>query len=331
MLLKMKSLGFNFNDPYVMKKMITLKKYIDVSDIKAYNIVLKQLNFNNPYFEEILKKSYSIGLRWGDMENGVYKIEQQIFNDSQIPKNVDKIIQSFNKQNVSVNVNMYNIYGITIDMTDKDIKSKLPEFFKRLNLLKEYNINKGWKFGNTLLNTNTLSANDYNTMLFELKNTDGNYLKTTNNINHTQDEISFDELSGIYGNFDNLGLNIKDPQFKIKFDKIFNDLKIVIDSTVMLDTTKEIILTYTDFEDDNKKISINLANNKIDSKIFTISAYNAKITITDVANSNTDIQPTNSLVQFNVLQRLGFNFQSKNYYKFIDKMNGLKLNLTKIE
>jgi hypothetical protein len=341
MLLKLDIIGFNFNNPYNIDRIKKLLKYININDIEKYELIMKNININNPYYLDILEKSFRIGIRWG--ENYI-ETEQKILLDKNIPENVDLIIDSLNKYPTDVLVtiidglNIYKEYGIELSIKDEEIDTTnkaIEVFISKLKLLKDFNINQGW-YKNGVRLDEKVNEDTYNIMISDLKNTDGDNLTTTNLINHKSNEISFSELKGIYDNFSELSLNNHDPLFKEKVNSIFNNFNITIDSSVMLDTTKVVLLTYTDFKKTDKKghhpvKTIDLSKNKANPEFFTDHRYNVKISVKDVANKNYINQPTKTLAQFEVLQKLGFNFQNDNYYKFINKFKSLELNLKKIE
>jgi len=341
MILKLHILGFNFNNPYSINRLKKLLKYININEIEKYELIMKNININNPYYLDVLEKSFRIGIRWG--ENYI-ETEQKILLDKQIPTNVDIILDSMNKYTLDVlytiidALNIYKEYGIELFIKNDSIDTSnnaISVFISKLELLKEFNINKGW-YKNGIRLDEKINETTYNSMISGLKDSDGNNLTTTNLINHDSNKISFSVLKGIYDNFSELSLNNNDPLFNEKINSIFNNFNITIDSSVMLDTTKVVLLTYTDFKHVDKKghhpiKTIDLSKNKANPEFYTDQRYNVKISIKDVANKNYINQPTKTLAQFEVLQKLGFNFQNDDYYKFISKFSALNLNLKKIE
>jgi len=344
-ILKLQLLGFNFNNPHSIIRLKKLSKYIDVVNIEKHEIILKNININNPYYLDILKKSYSIGLRWMGEKNNYLETEQEILLDKDLPKVVDymlSIINNYKRDYLSYfhkELNYYSKYGIMLDFSTSNFNVDI--YVNKLKLLREFNVNKGWIKDGVRIDSGFGSQLDYDTMVDGLKTIDGEFLVATKELNHDDTKISYDVLRGIYENFNELGLNNNDPQFKYKFDKIFNNFKITIDSSVMLNTTKVVTLTYTDIDKwvknssgsgrHHPSITIDLSKNKVNPDIYTDERYKAKINIKDISNKNYTNQPTKSLVQFETLQKLGFNFQNDDYYKFIDKFTSLNLNLKKVE
>jgi len=337
-LLKLKNIGYNFNNPNSNLRLKKLSKYIDINQIETQEIIERNININNPYYLEILKKSYSIGLRWG--ENYI-ETEKEILNDIDIPNNIETIKNIIYDNNVNMlkhyddMINWYSCYGISLNFNDEITNINIDDFIQKLDLLLDFYKNKGW-YKNGIRIDDEINTETYNNMVKGLKNSDGDELSTTKRINHTNNKISFSSLKGVYDNFSELSLNKNDLQFKEKFNSIFNNFKITLDSSVMLDTTKIILLTYTDFKHTDKNghhpvKTINLSKNKANPELYTDDRYKVKISIKDVANKNYINQPTKTLAQFEVLQKLGFNFQYDNYDKFINKFTALKLNLKKTE
>ena len=341
MILKLHILGFNFNNPHNINRLKKLLKYININNIEKYELIMKNININNPYYLDVLEKSFRIGIRWGE---NYLETEQKILSDKNIPLNINLILDTMNKYTLDVlttildTLNIYKEYGIELFIKNGSIDTSnnaISVFISKLKLLKEFNINNGWYKDGIRLDEK-INETTYNNMISGLKDSDGNNLTTTNLINHDSNKISFSVLKGIYDNFSELSLNNHDPLFKEKINSIFNNFNITIDSSVMLDTTKVVLLTYTDFKHTDKKghhpiKTIDLSKNKANPEFYTDQRYNVKISVKDVANKNYINQPTKTLAQFEVLQKLGFNFQNDNYYKFINKFSALKLDLKKIE
>jgi len=239
---------------------------------------------------------------------------------------VNFILKSATLSHFKSILNQYSKYDIILDIPDlKDIKPYENEYTienstskrfidgsnlyrEKLELLKEFHINKGWKIdsnGDGVLDNNDITVNeniggqntdqnwnnvnnDFENILAGLTNSEGDSLTLVKEPTPDKTKITYAILLGIYGNFDKLGLNIKDPNFKEKFDLLYNRFDLNIDETVILDTT-----------------------------INTL-------------NQNDVIQSTKPVVQFAVLQNLGFNFQQENYNEFINKFSS-QLDLTKFE
>lgn len=246
------------------------------------------------------------------------------------------------------NMNKYSKYGIKIDFpTDfsttssaKNDKYAYPkgqstfilpmvngqiEYEYKLTLLRDFVLNKGW-----VINGLNVSANptltDYQTLVDTAKKDNLN-LNVVNNINVNKNEISFDVINGVYGNFNKLGLNIKDNQFADKVKIFTNMFSIKIDESVILDTERQVLLTYYDYKDKKKDITINLKNNKVNPKIYTDKKYKAKIAIENIKNNTLVQQPTKTVIQFDSLNKIGLNFQEPLYNKLLTKLKGLSFDI----
>lgn len=410
-LLRLKTIGFNFNNENSVPRLKILSKYIDLSTEIGYNNAIKRnINLNNPYIGNILRKTFKIGLQWNT--NNYLKTEKEIFTDTNIPDNIDYIksllkifnfkgeylyqiyfknlieksnfiikfkennnysyieqttnnwydsegnlhsngkifnIENHEFESVTLShfyktINQYKKYNITLDIPtlksiqpyeknytyDNTLKRRIilniNEYLEKLELLKDFHIHKGWVINGVKVNEN-IGILDYTT----ITNLQDTGLIAVPSLNPKNNEISYDVLRGVYGNFDELGLNIKDPLFKNKASLLLNDLKIKIDESVILNTKRDVFLTYTDYQDNDKKITINLSNKKIDPKIYEDEKYNASISVINKIDETIEIQPTTTLIKFELLNKLGFNFQDNDYNKFIQKSKELFLDLSNFE
>jgi len=434
-LVRLQTIGFNFNNPNSINRLTILGKYLDLSDVNAFNTALKRnINLNNPYFESILEKTFLIGLRWGESnEQGYFEMENEIKNDNNIPSNVDTIknildifkkgnlysyqnyLENINEYNIIINnygsyidmnklqyidiegdviptsytqidendsgvtyvisstllsltlshfydiINKYKKYGIVLDIPllkniypysgnyvyNSDITSRhikdIDIFLKKLNTLKEFQVNQGWVVNQNGKNIHVdENIGGYNVdENFNNTNNDYNNISGLQNVvleNPNKNEITFDTLKAVVGNFDQLGLNIRDIDFQDKFDSLFETFKITIDSSVIINTTRNVLLTYEDVDNwvgsgidrHHEMKTINLNTSKADPKLFSESKYGASITITETRNTNISNEPAKTIAQFDILQKLGFNYQ-KPYKDFFNLFGSLKLSLKEYE
>ena len=204
----------------------------------------------------------------------------------------------------------------------------VKEIYVMLDLLRNFVLNKGWVIDGVRIADNfSISVNDYERMI----STNPSLVITTG-ATPKINEITYDQLSGIYGNFDKLGLNIRDKEFDYKFQKMMDILKIKIDEINILETKRKITLTYYDRNDstglyDIQK-TIDLSTTKPNPKVFDDARYNARIEITNIVDTTKQIQPTKTIIQFDSLNKMGFNFQNPTYDIFLNKLNGLLFNVS---
>ncbi len=250
------------------------------------------------------------------------------------------------------NINKYEKYGIKLDKTILDdvyignsVKRKYlypnntlfnqeligeeSEIEAKLKLMLDFVINGGWKI-NGIRVADNIGELDYQRIV----DASGDYnLTAVTSSNPNDGEISYDQLQGLYGNFDKLGLNVRDPEFSKKILDLTSKLKIKVDETNILDTKTNVTLTY--YDDINipgsAKHEVNLNNNKVNPNIYEDEKYNPSIKITNVINPNLKKQPTKTIVQFNSLNKLGFNFQQPSYNEFLIKLYGLSFDISRIE
>jgi len=250
------------------------------------------------------------------------------------------------------------IYGGGRNNTKYRVIKNIDEYIEKINLLKEFHINKGWKVdsnGDGIIDDNDITVNeniggresdpnwnnvnnDFENIIDGLTNSDGDALSLVKEPTPDKTKITYAVLLGIYGNFDKLGLNIKDPKFKEKFNLLYNKFDLNIDETVILDTTRTVTLNYTDINTWEWKNNhpyhpsktVNLNNSKADPRVYRDKRYEATINVVETLNPNVDIQPTKAVVQFDVLRNLGFNFQQEKYGEFVTRF-GPQLDLTKFE
>ena len=242
------------------------------------------------------------------------------------------------------------------------VLKNIKYFIEQLDLLKEFHENQGWvvdQNGEEVHVNENLGGDDYaDGTLVDYSNIDAaDYTKLAGAQqvvveNAQKGQISYDVLKAVVGNFDQLGLNIRDKNFQSKFNSLFEKFKITIDGSVILDTTREVLLTYTDVDKweggvnnlHHPVITLDLNKQKADPKVYAKAKYNAIIKITEVRKENVKVQPTKTVAQFEILQKLGFNYQIENipnnnnnqnfvktYNDFLNLFSGLKLDLKKYE
>jgi len=218
----------------------------------------------------------------------------------------------------NINVSVENVFMI------KDDK----EIFIKLELLKDFVTNKGWVINGIRIGDN-LGTLDAQTII-DANNYYGTKLQLTDNTNTKEGEITYEQLSGLYGNFDKIGLNIRDTNFFQKVYDLSNKLKIRADEATILETKRKVTLTYYDKDSDgnyNVERVIDLSNNKPDPKVFDDERYKARIEITNVIDPNIKKIPTKTIIQFDSINKMGFNFQNPQYNILLDKLQGLKFNI----
>ena len=383
LLVRLNMLGFNFNNPNIISNVSILKKYVDLTKTNAYdNAISKNVNFNNPYFENLMKNYTVIGLSFDS--NNFKQTEKEILTNVKVTDintileflNVFKktkgeyykYIDKLNSKYVSFNakyssfikldltptsyikdytsqINIYSIYNIKMDElytleSDSKVQSSTGKTFKntifedKLNLLKEFVINKGWKISGVNSNINeNISQDDLQKIASE------NGLTVTTSLNPPDGQINQDVLEGLYGNFNKLGLNIRDKEFKNKFDIFQKYFNIKIDGSVLLDTTRHVYLD-TNRVKNNKgewtttkdTITIDLGNQKPDPDIYDegLSGF-ANIRTENILNPALKKQPTKTIVKFDSLNQLGYNFQKSDYSDVIKKLSGLYLDINQFE
>lgn len=249
---------------------------------------------------------------------------------------------------LKININKYSKYGIKLNdpknvYVDNKVQRNLlypnniqiynkivdgkPEFVKKLELLLDFVTNKGWVIDGIRV-ADKIGTLDYQKML----DVSGKYdLNVVTNINTKDNEISSEVLSKTYGNIDKLGLNVRDSLFSEKIKNLTSYLNINIDEAVMLDTKKIIRLEYKDYKNKGDFKNINLKEHKIDKKYFEDKKYESKITIEHIFDPNKKTQPTKNIIQFDILNKIGFNFQQAKYHKILNKLNGLMFDITRNE
>jgi len=263
-----------------------------------------------------------------------------------------------------LDINKYEKYGIFLDTTkilydengkilkevvfpnESPIYGKLLddklEIQLKLELLKDFVINQGWvidglRVAENYGEYNVVSANRERIInpsidaqsIIDASNNFGVDLELVN-IVQGEGQVSYDQLQGIYGNFDKLGLNIRDPEFNSKIQDFTEKLKVKADETVILDVKRNVTMKYYDYKSDadDKWKTIDLSTTKVDPKYFEDEDYNAEFIITEVIDPSLNKQPTKTIVQFNALNKLGFNFQQENYSTYLDKLIGLSFNIS---
>ena len=138
---KLNNLGFNFNNTNIVDRLNILSKYIDLSDSNSYdNALSKNINLNNPYFEEVLKRYSKLGLTWNksDFKN----VEKEILQNVKV-QDIDqllKIIEEFKDKNNNINLFNYvkddiglsgsTLSGVTTFMPNITTTNKLKSFEK---------------------------------------------------------------------------------------------------------------------------------------------------------------------------------------------------------
>jgi len=330
-----------------------------------YGLTLK-LTYSNAVSQTLSEASYNLLYKDNIIDTynsflGTNLLTTDTRNEKKLTLNY--AIKSLNLSHFYDKINQYSKYDIILNIPKlNDIKPyeepyniKTPNkllfidningFIEKLLLLKEFHEYKGWKIGDTgEISNEQLGGNyidnDWNNINddFDIL-TQGSGLNATKEINTTEHQISFDVLRGVYNELEKLGLNIKDPNFKTNFDYFFNNLGISMDESVLLDTTRVVTLTYTDIKrwewNDlvpyHPVVTIDLSTNKVDPDVYSNARYNATISVTEVKKENVSKQPMKSVVQFNVLQKLGFNFKQPNALTFLNKLVGLNLDLKKHE
>lgn len=202
------------------------------------------------------------------------------------------------------------------------------EIYVMLDLLREFVLNKGWVIdGIRIADTFSTSLNDYERMISINPN-----LVLTTGLTPNSNEITYEQLSGIYGNFDKLGLNIRDKEYDYKFKKMIDVLNIKLDEVNIINTKRKVTLTYYDKNDSNdaydvKKV-IDLSVSKPNPKVFDDAKYQARIEITNVIDPNQPKPPTKTVIQFDSLNKMGFNFQNPTYHILLNKLNSLFFNIS---
>lgn len=161
-------------------------------------------------------------------------------------------------------------------------------------------------------------------------------------IKNGDNQVSYAELKSIYGNFDKLGLNIRDPLFSDKMNILSHGLKLRADESVMLDVSRKVIMSYYDYKNNNEYKTIDLSTTKIDPKFFENDRYKSSFKVTNIIDSNMDSDkiPTKTLVKFDSLNKLGFNFQQykinngeeiETYADNINLLIGLQFDISKFQ
>jgi len=180
------------------------------------------------------------------------------------------------------------------------------EIQKKLELLLDFVDNQGWIINGVKIDDN-YGQLDAQTLI-DATNNFGINLQLVD-IKKGANQVSYNELQGIYGNFDKLGLNVRDPNFQDKVKYMSQKLKIKADETVMLDVKRNVIMSYFDYNDTEEWKTIDLSTTKVDPKYYENEKYNASFEVTEIVDTNLNKQPTKTIVQFDSLNKMGFNFQ----------------------
>lgn len=243
-----------------------------------------------------------------------YNINLNLFDDSLTT--LTEVVYSGNNKFSILNKEIINVKMLS---DKKEIESKL-------DLMKDFILNRGWVINGIRISDN-LNELDYQKIVDA--SVEEGVITAVNNINVNNNQVSYEQIIGLYGNFDKLGLNIRDANFEDKVKDLTYKLKVRIDEAVILDTKKQVLLTYYDFKQD-KDVTIDLSNSKVDPEIFQDDRYNASLKITNLIDTNVTRQPTKTMVQFDSLNKMGFNFQA-DYNVILNKLNGLSFDINKFE
>jgi len=235
----------------------------------------------------------------------------------------------------------------------KELDGKL-EIQLKLELLRDFVINQGWVIDGIRVAENYGQYNEVTETRQRIINPSidaQSIIDAANNfgvdlelvdIVQGEGQVSYDQLQGIYGNFDKLGLNVRDPNFDSKIQDFTEKLGVRADETVILDVKRNVTMKYYDYKDsdsDNRWKTIDLSTTKVDPKYYEDEGYNAEFLVTEVIDPTLDKQPTKTIVQFDSINKMGFNFQqdqdakdsgliNSTYNEKLNKLIGTSFNIS---
>ena len=210
----------------------------------------------------------------------------------------------------------YKYPKITLPVADN-----ISEYEMKITLLKDFVTNKGWVIDGVKAN-DIINTEDYK------KIADVKGLQLTTEVNTNESQINQSVLAGVYGNYDKLGLNIRDPQFNTKFKSFQDVFGVDIEGSVILNTKRQVLMTYNT---DNKHTkTIDIGTTKPNPALF--EDERTTITIKNIYDtSNNTPPPTQTIVQFDAMNQLGFNFQKSDYATTLNKLKGFGIDIKKFE
>lgn len=127
MLIKLNTIGFNFNNPELLVRLKTLRKYIDITDPISYNNILtKNVNLNNPFFENLLKNTSHLNLKWNSEDFA--KTEKEIFDNVKV-SDIDYLLSVIKEYKENKNtVKLHRFFNTKKDAEDFRKKMKLKPY-----------------------------------------------------------------------------------------------------------------------------------------------------------------------------------------------------------
>ena len=327
---------------------------------KIQNYKMESTTLSHFYnFMDIYSK-YGITLR--DIVN--LQVNKPI-NDNYISNDL-QINTGFKEEYLTNFSNIFPYHGKNYTYESKNTRKikMIDTFIKKLLLLKEFHVNQGWVVNQNGTNVHVNESlggysidNDFNDQDYGLNNVNNNDYQNLAGTDlevvlesPVTNQITFDVLKGVYGNFNKLGLNIRDKNFNTKFKSLFENLKLKVDESVIVDTDRTVFLKHRNFSDFNwDTLQYNfktedITTNKADPKYFASSRYETEISVVEKRKTGSK-QSIKTVAQFDILQQLGFNFQienydangekifnfAQNYANFLSMFSALGLDLKKYE
>jgi hypothetical protein len=196
------------------------------------------------------------------------------------------------------------------------------EYEYKLLILKDFIINNGSFVINNIKIDQNINTNDLNYLASKSN------LTIVNDINLKINETNYDILKGVYGNFDKLGLNIRDNNFEKKYDDLLTIFNVKIEESVLLETKRKVFLKY--YDNDNNLKSMELSSTvKPEPTIY--EDPRTEIQILNYLDSSNQKPETKTILKFDCLNLIGFNFQKDNYFQILQKLKGLNFNLNNFQ
>jgi len=357
---RLQIIGFSFNNPVVVEKLKKVAKYIDLNDPISYqNMKSKNININNPFFEDVIKKYSKIGLAWSD--NSFLSDEEHMLNT--IKKiDVKRLIKLLDDNYIN---NGYNTFMYYCENDTKKSQYKLMygdfeehnEYYpieNKASYIDEYGVyNTGKsvlkkivsniKYEIGYVSLFDLGINKYEEYGIKLiKNPDvfigdmarRKYLYPNNYLNVNSEEQIVIGEGGIKEKLEILLEFLEEKGFdesKLVEENDINDFASANGLNIRTQVVDRNDITQIQIKEIYKsfdKIGLNIRDDVFQNKINKLKT---KFKLFLPASVYVQNNKTTELAHFDSLNKLGFHFGNSDYLSFMNKLNGKSFDMSKTQ